>query len=120
MFVARYPEWIAGARFADGGGAVFDGAKDMFKFWFEPDRWLPARRREDVKALFVTDYYSLEQVDARAALFVLGSDVFGPMGRELVPFATREDAEEFQRDHRGVRILGFDEVTEQIVRALDG
>jgi nitrous oxide reductase accessory protein NosL len=119
MFVAKYPDWQAVLRFADGSRAVFDGAKDLFKFWFEPDRFLSSRRREQVVSLSVTDYYSLGLVDARAAFFVVGSDVYGPMGRELVPFASRAEAEEFSRDHHGTTILAFGEVTPAIVRELD-
>ena len=119
MFVAKYPDWVAHAELADGTRLVFDGAKDLFKFVLEPGRYLPSRTRADVKALTVTDYYALAPVEARSALYVLGSDVFGPMGRELVPFARRADAEEFLRDHHGTRILGFDEVTADLVRALD-
>jgi nitrous oxide reductase accessory protein NosL len=119
MFVAKYPEWIAGVTFRDGSRAVFDGAKDLFKFWLDPGRFLPARRREDVVSLSVTDYYSLARIDAREALFVVGSDVLGPMGRELVPFASREAAQEFQRDHGGTSILRFEQVTAELVRGLD-
>jgi nitrous oxide reductase accessory protein NosL len=119
MFVAKYPAWAASAALPGGGRAWFDGAKDLFKFYLEPSRFQPGRRREDLGALTVTDYYALAPVDARAAFFVLGSDTFGPMGRELVPFARREDAEEFLRDHRGTRILRFAEVTAEILRALD-
>jgi nitrous oxide reductase accessory protein NosL len=119
MFVAKYPDWVAHAELGDGTRLVFDGAKDLFKFVLEPAKFLPSRTRADVKAIFVTDYYALAPVEARAALFVLGSDVFGPMGRELVPFARRADAEEFLRDHHGTRVLSFDEVTADVVRALD-
>jgi nitrous oxide reductase accessory protein NosL len=119
MFVAKYPDWVGRAELSDGTRLVFDGAKDLFKFVLEPGKWLPGRTRADVKAATVTDYYALAPVDARAASYVLGSDVFGPMGRELVPFARRADAEEFLRDHHGTRILAFDEVTAELVRGLD-
>lgn len=119
MFVAKYPEWLAGLRFEDGTRVVFDGAKDLFKFRLEPGRYLPSRRGGEVRSLFVTDYYSLATVDARGALFVAGSDVYGPMGRELVPFARREEALEFMRDHGGDALLAFGEVTPDVVRALD-
>mgnify|MGYP001068319350 CR=1 FL=1 len=38
------------------------------------------------------------------------SDVSGPMGREFIPLATREQAGEFLRDHRGSAILEFREL----------
>jgi nitrous oxide reductase accessory protein NosL len=119
MFVAKYPEWHAALRFKDGARLHFDGAKDLFKFWFDPARFLPTRRREEIASLTVTDYYALEPIDARAAFYVVGSDVHGPMGRELLPFATAEAAREFQRDHHGAAIATFDEVTPALVASLD-
>jgi nitrous oxide reductase accessory protein NosL len=119
MFVAKYPDWQAVLHFADGSRAVFDGAKDLFKFLLEPGQYLPSRRREHVVSLFVTDYYSLSLIEARTAWFVLGSDVYGPMGRELVPFAKRAEAEEFRLDHHGSAILAFGEVTAEILGGLD-
>ena len=40
-------------------------------------------------------------IDGRSAHYVVGSDVTGPMGKELIPFATREAALEFSKDHGG-------------------
>jgi nitrous oxide reductase accessory protein NosL len=120
MFVVRYPDWVAGIRFADGDRVLFDGAKDLFKFVLRYEDYGAVARRTDVAATFVTDYYTLKLVEARAAVYVMGGDVLGPMGQELVPFGRRQDAEEFKRDHRGQRLLRFDEVTPAILKALDG
>jgi nitrous oxide reductase accessory protein NosL len=119
MFVARYPEWVAAARFADGTYAVFDGTKDLFKFLADPARYDPRRTTTDVRAVLVTDYYAVRQVDARTAWYVLGSDVLGPMGHELVPFAAEADAREFLADHRGRRLLRFADVIPAILRELE-
>jgi nitrous oxide reductase accessory protein NosL len=120
MFVVRYPDWVAGVRFAGGDRVLFDGAKDLFKFLLKYEDYGAVMRRTDVASVFVTDYYSLKPVEARAAFYVTGADVLGPMGHELVPFGRREDAEEFQRDHRGQRLHRFDEVTPALLKALDG
>jgi nitrous oxide reductase accessory protein NosL len=119
MFVARYPEWIAEVTFADGGHAFFDGPKDLFKFLPDPGRWVRGRTPAEVRTIVVTDYYAVEPVDARAAFYVEGSEVMGPMGRELVPFRSEADAREFLHDHRGTRILRFGEITPGVVLALD-
>jgi nitrous oxide reductase accessory protein NosL len=50
---------------------------------------------------------------------VIGSDTLGPMGHELVPLASEEDAQEFLKDHQGTRILRFGEVTAELLRDLD-
>lgn len=119
MFVAKYPDWTAGARFDDGSYAVFDGPKDLFKFWFDVKGYLPQWSRERIQELVVSDYYGVEQIDARAAFYVIGSDVFGPMGKELVPFARAADAEEFRRDHHGASVLTFGEIAPAVLQRLE-
>ena len=119
MFVSKYPDWTATVTFQDGGMAWFDGAKDLFKFLADPGRFLPGRKAADVRAITVTDYYGVRTLDAKDAFFVVGSDVFGPMGKELVPFGKRAEAEEFLRDHRGKRILRFSEVNRAVLEGLE-
>mgnify|MGYP001824355525 CR=1 FL=1 len=118
MFVAPHTEWLAQVVFDDGSAAFFDGAKDLFRYLFARDRYLPQRRGREIVAMWVTSYYDLEPVDARTARFVAGSDVLGPMGAELVPFATREDAEVVRMDHAGSRIVRFGEVTRELLTPL--
>jgi nitrous oxide reductase accessory protein NosL len=118
MFVAKYPDWVAGLVFKDGTVAWFDGAKDLFKFLLKPERYAPSRRAGDVARVWVTDYYSLKLLDAHQAWFVIGSDVYGPMGTELVPFAREEDALEFKADHKGTGLLRFGDVGPATLRQL--
>lgn len=118
MFVSRYPDWVATVTFRDGATAWFDGAKDLFKFLLHPERYQPGRRAADVERVQVTDYYALSRLDARDAWFVIGSDVLGPMGIELIPFAREADAREFQADHRGAAILRFGDVGPATLRKL--
>lgn len=119
MLVSKYPNWVATILYKDGHAHHFDGAKDMFKFWHEPAKYAAGHRREDVATIWVTDFYRLQRIDARKALFVTGSDVLGPMGHELVPLANRADAEDFLKDHKGRRILGFADVTRELAAGLD-
>jgi nitrous oxide reductase accessory protein NosL len=119
MFVAKYPDWVAEVLFKDGSYAVFDGVKDLMKYWFDMASYGKGRQRSDIKAVIVTDYYQVNPIDGREAFFVLGSDVYGPMGRELVPFAKESDAREFLKDHQGKRILRFADITQAIVAELD-
>ena len=114
MFVYKYPDWVAELLFKDGSRAVFDGAKDLFRYFFDARRFGGTEGRGDVAVVFVTDYYTLEPIDGKPAFYVIGSDVYGPMGKELIPFERREDAEEFLRDHGGRRIIVFDEVEREL------
>jgi nitrous oxide reductase accessory protein NosL len=69
--------------------------------------------------LYVTDYYTLALIDGFRAYYVLGSDVCGPMGRELVPFEKEADAREFLKDHKGQSIKRFKDITYEIIKGLD-
>ena len=67
----------------------------------------------------MTDYSGLTRIDAHAAWYVIGSDVLGPMGHELVPLATQAEAEDFLRDHKGRKIVRFADVTPALLEQLD-
>lgn len=119
MVVSKYPDWVATIVYEDGHAHFFDGAKDMFKFWFDPPKYAPGHSRENMARIEVTDYYYVESINAKTAYYVIGSSVYGPMGHEFIPHATLEEAEDFMADHGGVRILRFDEVTEALPVMLD-
>jgi nitrous oxide reductase accessory protein NosL len=119
MFVTKYPQWVATLVYKDGTAVYFDGAKDLFKYLFDLPKYAPDRTPEAIASIAVTEYYGVTHIDARQAWFVVGSDVLGPMGHELVPLMTAEDAEEFKEDHTGTAILRFDEVTPEIIPKLD-
>lgn len=119
MLVSKYPNWTATVLYQGGHAHHFDGAKDLFKYLAELPKYAPGHRREDIATLAVTDYYNLAKIDARKAFYVIGSDVLGPMGHELIPLATRVDADEFLREHQGKKILSFDQVTRDLPARLD-
>lgn len=110
MLVAGYPNWISQIIFTDGAYAFFDGPKDMFRYYFNIAKYNPSKKQGDIDAMYVTEYYSAKLVEARKLFFVAGSNVDGPMGIELVPIDSIGKAKEFMKDHRGKKILKFDEV----------
>ncbi len=119
MFVAKFPDFLAEVRFADGTRAWFDGPKDLFRFLRDRKRFDPAKSPPAVESAWVKDYYTLSFIDAGKAFFVSGSDVYGPMGKELIPFGKEEEAREFLADHKGKAIHRFREVTPEVLRGLE-
>lgn len=119
MFVAQYPEWLAGVVYKDGHAHYFDGPKDMFKYLLDLSKYAPGHSKEQIQVILVTDYYGTAPMDAREAFFVAGSDVLGPMGHEFVPLANKEEAAEFSKDHAGKKTLRFNEITPAMLDALD-
>lgn len=116
MYVSKYPQWVASIRFDDGAVVYFDGPKDMFRYLLDLATFRPGSTPDQVMDVFVTDYYSTRPTDARAALYVVGSDVMGPMGSELVPTANRDHAETLAKDHAGERVVTFDQVTVELLQ----
>lgn len=119
MFVAKYPDWIAQIIYSDGQVVFFDGAKDLFKYYFNISRYHPQRDNSQIDTIYVTGYYDVRPINAASAFYVLGSDVYGPMGRELIPLQSAADASEFLRDHRGKSIIRFEDVTPELIGSLD-
>jgi len=117
MFVHKYPKWSA-LMVVKGQKHYFDGVKDMMKYYiFDAD--FPYKR-EEIEQLKVSDFYTLKEIEAKEAYYVIGSDVFGPMGDELIPFESEEGAKNFMGDHKGDKIVKFDEITDKMVMGLDG
>lgn len=119
MFIAKYPDWVASMTDKDGKIFFFDGVKDLCKFYFVPGKYGYKEPPAGWKDISVTDYYDVRPIDGRKAFYVIGSDVYGPMGKELIPFERKEDAREFLHDHHGTRIISFEEVTRDLLLSLD-
>jgi nitrous oxide reductase accessory protein NosL len=119
MFVAKYPDWLAQITFKDGSYAFFDGVKDMMKYYFNLAKYNPKKKVEDIAAMFVTEYYSLGVTDGFKAFYVVGSNVYGPMGRELIPFKDEAEAREFMKDHAGESLVVFAGITPELIKKLD-
>jgi copper chaperone NosL len=112
MFVAQYGQWLAQIIIEGRDPLVFDGVKDMLAYYFDPAGY---GETADMKTaeIWVRNYYTLDYIDARGAYYVVGSDVMGPMGEELIPFSSLEEAENFKTDHHGSEILRFAEIDAQ-------
>ncbi|MGD0281921.1 MAG: nitrous oxide reductase accessory protein NosL [Dissulfurispiraceae bacterium] len=118
MFVAKYPDMLAEIIFRDGTYAVFDGPKDMFRYYLNMKKYNHLKNINDIDSIYVHEYYNLTFIDGRKAYYVAGSDVNGPMGRELIPFLKEEDASAFRKDHKG-KILRFGDITEAVLKTLE-
>lgn len=117
MFVAKHPNWVSRIDREGEPPLFFDGGKDMMTYYFHPEKY-GGKQVQDSARIMVKDYYTLEWIDGRKAFYVGGSDVYGPMGNELVPFSSEEAAKSFQADHRGKDMFTFDQITEQYVEEM--
>lgn len=110
MFVYKYPKWAAQIFYKESHFS-FDGVKDMMKYYFE--------HKDGILKMLASDYYSQKAIDATKAFYVIGSDIYGPMGNEPIPFMNESEAKTFSLDHKGQKILKFGEMTKEDIRKLD-
>lgn len=118
MFVSKYPKWAA-KIVTKGHTHYFDGVKDLMKFYFAPSKFGSSHTTEEFEEIRVTDYYTQNEIDGKKAFYVAHSNVFGPMGNELIPFENEKDANVFLKEHNGKAVLRFNEITEAKVYELD-
>jgi copper chaperone NosL len=107
MRVDGDPRFLTGATL-DGAELLFDTPKCLFRFLASSD----GRRADDAWAV---EYYSGERRSITELRFIMGSDVLGPMGDDLVP--VDEHADRFVRDHGG-RVLQHAEIDRASLGAL--
>jgi copper chaperone NosL len=101
----------------------FSSVRDTIAFTMLPDE------PKDVQAVYVSDMGKATSwdkpgadnwVEARRAVFVIGSRLKGGMGGdEAVPFSDRSAAEKFAGENGG-RIVAFDQIPRDYVLASDG
>jgi copper chaperone NosL len=101
----------------------FSSARDTIAFTMLPDE------PKDIQAIYVSDMGKAPSwdkpgpdnwVEARKALFVIGSRLKGGMGGdEVVPFSDRAAAGKFVGDNGG-RIVAFDQIPRDYVLTSDG
>jgi nitrous oxide reductase accessory protein NosL len=99
----------AAAVFKDGKVVGFDAPGDMFRYVLDPKKY--GFDAGAIKDLFVTEHGGKNFLDAKKAFYVVGSDVTGDMGPEVVPFSKKEDAEKFKSEHHGKNVASYVQIT---------
>jgi copper chaperone NosL len=99
---------VAAAVFADGHVVGFEGARCLFIYNSVPQKYDVDVR--NIKYQFVTDFVSKKMIALPKAFLVLGSNVKGPMGYDLIPFTAKEEAAKFAAENDGKWIVQLHEV----------
>ncbi|MDH4331587.1 MAG: nitrous oxide reductase accessory protein NosL [Desulfobulbaceae bacterium] len=115
----RYPQWQTQVIFADNTVSAFDGCKCMFRFLLNMQKFAPDRQPDQITAIWVKDFKTGKWIDGKSAHYVIDSSEMGPMGKELIPFATRDSAEEFKKA-KGGTIDTFANINMSTIKPLMG
>lgn len=100
---------VAAAVFKDGHVEGFEGARCLFIYNSVPEKYNV--NVSDIAHQYVTDFVSKKMIELPKAFLVLGSNVKGPMGYDLIPFAKRDEAAKFASENDGKWIVQLHEVT---------
>lgn len=111
MFVDLAPRWRAGALNEAGSEVSFDSPKCLL-------RWLASERGRGAQGPWVTEYYGQRHAEVSSVWWVIGSDVEGPMGRDLVPLDSEQAAQRFLTEHHGAKVLRRDDIRADVLRDL--
>ena len=100
---------VAAAGFKDGHVVGFEGARCLFIYNSVPEKY--DVNVANIAHQYVTDFVSKKMIELPKAFLVLGSNVKGPMGYELIPFTSRDEAAKFASENDGKWIVQLHEVT---------
>lgn len=117
MFPANYPRWQSQIIFKDGKMTPFDGCKCMFNFLFGMNEFDKTHSNDDVSVIWVKDFNSGSWINAADAYFVVGSNMMGPMGKELIPFADQVSAMKFHQEQGG-NMMMYSQITPEVLKTL--
>jgi len=114
------PEWLAKIEYKDGSSLQFDVPEHMLAFYANPAEHKASdyqKDRNNIVRITVIDYNAKSAIDVREAFYVIGSKVTTPMGKGVIPFKSRVEAEQF-RAQQGGRIVTFNEFTPELVKTV--
>ena len=121
--VYKHPKWVGKIETRGGKKVFFSSPKSLFEFYFRPGKWydMGVRSERDFAKIVVTDYNTLEPINAEEAYFVYGAgSVTSPAGDDLPAFKRMKAAEKFSKKYAGQRVMPFDKVSDALIKLLNG
>lgn len=115
MTLADFPGPKGQIHYAIGTPDFFCDTIEMFSIYLQPEQ------KKRITGIFTQDMGKTDWekpkdnwIDAKLALYVLGSKKTGSMGPTLAAFSRQQDAEDFSKKFGG-KVLRFDQVTPEMV-----
>lgn len=120
MTLADFPGPKAQIHYATGKPDFFCDTMEMFSIYLQPEQ------RKNITGIFTQDMGATDWktprghwIDAKQAIYVLGSNKMGSMGPTVATFSHHLDAEKFANEFGG-KVLNFSQVTPEMVDLTGG
>lgn len=117
----QYPKWVSQIKLHSGKVILFSSPKSMFEFYYKPKLYADYgyTDKSDIRSILVTDFMTLDSIDATKAYFVYGSSNISGAGDDLPAFAKKIDAQNYAKKYNGKRVLPFDQVSFGLIKLLN-
>jgi copper chaperone NosL len=112
MKVAKYPEHDCQILLADNSSIHFCSTQCLINYVADPGQYVDKPAASEM--IWVKVFPSGDYENAIGLYYVVGSKLFGPMGREAIPFRSKQAAEALVSEEDG-KIVRFEELTPQMV-----
>lgn len=110
MYPAKYPEFQCQIIFEDFSYEAFDSPLGLLIYYLFQKEYDPENRA--IEYIFFRDYANHEWISADETLFVIGTEVMGPMGIDFLPVANKKDAQQLFDREKGSVMIGFSEINQ--------
>ena len=119
--IDKYPKFEAELVLKNGTPVRFCSVKAMMNFYFHPEKYPEYRvkSRDEIDKMFVKDYITGKEINAKDAWYVFGSRLVGPHGDDLIPLSSKTNVELFMKKYGGTRVFRIDKFTFGLIKYLD-
>jgi copper chaperone NosL len=117
MYPAKFEKWQSQVVFKNGDIRAFAACKDLYKYLLDMGKYEKEISAADIAVIYVKDFSDGAWVNGKAAHYVSASNVMGPMGKDLIPFADIVQATEFAKSNGG-HIVNHSQVDMKLIHSL--
>jgi len=119
--ISKYPKFSTKMVLKNGKTIEFASVKSMMNFYFHPEKYPEYRvkSRDEIDKMFVKDYITGKEINAKDAWYVFGSRLVGPHGDDLIPLSSKTNVELFMKKYGGTRVFRIDKFTFGLIKYLD-
>jgi copper chaperone NosL len=110
MYPARYPEFQCQIIFKDLSYEAFDSPLGLLIYYLFQKEYDPKNRK--IENIFFKDYIKNEWISANDTLFVVGTEIMGPMGIDFLPVSNKNDAKQLNDREKGSVIVSFADINQ--------
>ncbi len=113
MYPARYLTFQCQIVFSDGSYEAFDSPAGLLVYLMFSDK--TGITSERPTKIFFRNYLDGAWIEAKNTIFVVGTEIMGPMGLDFLPVKSGVNAEQLKSEAQGALVIHFNQVDRQFL-----